>query len=63
VVTTDHIIRAAKVRGIGQKKKRKSKKWAGAANLGDFGGMDVPGARAHAFGGYLRELSALEGDF
>jgi hypothetical protein len=32
-------IRAAKVRGIGEKKKRKAKKWVAGANLGDFGGV------------------------
>jgi hypothetical protein len=46
IFTTANIendIRAAKVRGIGEKKKRKPKKWAVEANLPDFSGIGVFG--------------------
>src|SRR5580658_3888949 len=46
IFTTANIkndIRAAKVRGIGEKKKRKAKKWGRAANLPDFSEVGVFG--------------------
>jgi len=36
-------IRAAKVRGIGEKKKRKGKKWPAAAKIIEISGMGVLG--------------------
>jgi hypothetical protein len=41
-------LRAAKVRGIGEKKKNKGKKWPGAVKITDSPGIGVIGVAAEA---------------